>query len=649
MFHMIIYEATKQEFLDDVFSDQLVNHICQNFRYKVGKVNENEVRAWDNSMQYMYRVLGDQEIPKDAGVAIEFKIPYTSKRVDFIISGKDDEQDSVVIVELKQWDKVEKVEGKEAIVKTLINRGIRETPHPSYQAWSYASLIEDYNETVQNETIQLYPCAYLHNYIKQEQDPLTDNYYSYYIDKAPVFIKGDAQKLRDFIKRYIKYGDNKANIYKIENGKIRPSKSLQDSLVNMLQGNEEFKMIDEQKVVYETALELAEKALRTNTKQVLVVKGGPGTGKSVLAVNLLVELTKKHMVSQYVTKNAAPRNVYATKLKGTYRKNHINNLFKGSGSYVNASQNEFDVLIVDEAHRLNEKSGLFQNLGENQMKEIIHAAKFSIFFIDENQKVTLKDIGNVERIKEFAKEEGAQVTEAELASQFRCNGSDGYLAWIDDVLEIRETANDVYIGGDYDFRVYDDPNSLRDEIERLNKGRNKSRIVAGYCWDWRKESKANSDIHDIEIDQHHFSISWNLSNTETWAIDEHSVKQAGCIHTCQGLEFDYVGVIIGDDLLYRDGKIVTDYTKRAKTDQSLKGLKKMLKEDRIRAEKLADEIIRNTYRILLTRGQKGCYVYCTDEQLASYLKYRITRTQTIDNQIDSNRQKVAENPKDYHV
>lgn len=646
---MIIYEATKQEFLDDVFSDQLVNHICQNFRYKVGKVNENEVRAWDNSMQYMYRVLGDQEIPKDAGVAIEFKIPYTSKRVDFIISGKDDEQDSVVIVELKQWDKVEKVEGKEAIVKTLINRGIRETPHPSYQAWSYASLIEDYNETVQNETIQLYPCAYLHNYIKQEQDPLTDNYYSYYIDKAPVFIKGDAQKLRDFIKRYIKYGDNKANIYKIENGKIRPSKSLQDSLVNMLQGNEEFKMIDEQKVVYETALELAEKALRTNTKQVLVVKGGPGTGKSVLAVNLLVELTKKHMVSQYVTKNAAPRNVYATKLKGTYRKNHINNLFKGSGSYVNASQNEFDVLIVDEAHRLNEKSGLFQNLGENQMKEIIHAAKFSIFFIDENQKVTLKDIGNVERIKEFAKEEGAQVTEAELASQFRCNGSDGYLAWIDDVLEIRETANDVYIGGDYDFRVYDDPNSLRDEIERLNKGRNKSRIVAGYCWDWRKESKANSDIHDIEIDQHHFSISWNLSNTETWAIDEHSVKQAGCIHTCQGLEFDYVGVIIGDDLLYRDGKIVTDYTKRAKTDQSLKGLKKMLKEDRIRAEKLADEIIRNTYRILLTRGQKGCYVYCTDEQLASYLKYRITRTQTIDNQIDSNRQKVAENPKDYHV
>lgn len=275
--------------------------------------------------------------------------------------------------------------------------------------------------------------------------------------------------------------------------------------------------------------------------------------------------------------------------------------------------------------------------------------RFSIFFIDENQKVTLKDIGNVERIKEFAKEEGAQVTEAELASQFRCNGSDGYLAWIDDVLEIRETANDVYIGGDYDFRVYDDPNSLRDEIERLNKGRNKSRIVAGYCWDWRKESKANSDIHDIEIDQHHFSISWNLSNTETWAIDEHSVKQAGCIHTCQGLEFDYVGVIIGDDLLYRDGKIVTDYTKRAKTDQSLKGLKKMLKEDRIRAEKLADEIIRNTYRILLTRGQKGCYVYCTDEQLASYLKYRITRTQTIDNQIDSNRQKVAENPKDYHV
>jgi uncharacterized protein len=622
---MIVYEATKDEFLKDVFDDQLVHNICNNFKAKIGRVNEREIRAWDNSMQYMYRVLSDCEIPSDAGVAIEFKIPHTSKRVDFLISGMDqNHNNSVVIVELKQWDKVEKVEGKEAIVKTVINRHMVETTHPSYQAWSYASLIKDYNENAQNNHIQLYPCAYLHNYMKEgESDPLVDSVYQYYIEQAPVFLKGDAAKLRSFIKRYVKYGDNKENLYKIEKGRIRPSKSLQDSLNSMLKGNREFIMIDDQKVVYETALQLASEAIRTNQKQVLVVEGGPGTGKSVLAINLLVELTNRSLVCQYVTKNAAPRKVYAQKLKQDFRKVHIDNLFTSSGSYVNALSNEFDALIVDEAHRLNEKSGMFQNLGENQIKEIINASKLSIFFIDERQRVTLKDVGCVQMIQKFASLYGAKVTKAKLESQFRCNGSDGYLAWIDDVLQIRKTANANYFDSNYDFRVYSDPNELRDEIEKLNKVNNKSRIVAGYCWDWIKEGKNNPNVHDIVIPEHNFSMSWNLGNSETWAIDEHSVREAGCIHTCQGLEFDYVGVIIGDDLIYKDGQAQTDYTKRAKTDQSLKGLKKMLKEKPDEALKIADEIIRNTYRTLLTRGQKGCFVYCTNKELENYLRKRL--------------------------
>lgn len=261
---MIVYEATKNEFLTDVFMDDLVNNIRSNFTKKIGKVNEREVRSWDNSMQYMYRVLADQDIPPDAGVAIEFKVPYTSKRIDFLISGRDDNKNSVVIVELKQWESVEKVEGKDAIVKTFMNRGLVETPHPSYQAWSYAALIEDYNESVQEDQIGLHPCTYLHNYfIADENDPLTDSIYSSYIDDAPIFAKGDAQKLRNFIKKYIKYGDDKENLYKIEKGRIRPSKSLQDSLSNMLKGNKEFIMIDDQKVVYEQAITLANKAQRT--------------------------------------------------------------------------------------------------------------------------------------------------------------------------------------------------------------------------------------------------------------------------------------------------------------------------------------------------------------------------------------------------
>ena len=282
-------------------------------------------------------------------------------------------------------------------------------------------------------------------------------------------------------------------------------------------------------------------------------------------------------------------------------------------------------MVVDEAHRLNAKSGMFQNKGENQIKEIINAAKFSIFFIDENQKVTLKDIGSEDLIRKFANEQGAGIYTFDLDSQFRCNGSDGYIAWLDRLLDIKDTANFDIDGFDYDFRVLDDPNEVRKLVEEKNN-ENKSRMVAGYCWNWISEGKNNSDIHDIEIPEYNFGMSWNLGNSTTWAIDPKSVNEVGCIHTCQGLEFDYVGVIIGDDLRYEDGHIVTDYTKRAKTDTSLNGIKKIAKEQGEEvANKIADFIIKNTYRTLMTRGMKGCYIYCVDKNLNEYIKKNISK------------------------
>lgn len=618
---MIIYESTKQGFVGDVVNELLIDRLYDSYLEKIGRTTKGEIRSWENSLQKMSNVMQDDEIPEDASVAIEFNIPNTSKRVDFIIAGNDGKNDHVVIVELKQWDKVEKIEGRDALVKTYLGGGLRETVHPSYQAWSYAALIEDFNESVQSKEIQLHPCAYLHNYRKKENDPLMAKNYEYHIEKAPVFVRGDIERLRSFIKKYIRKGDRNNLIYEIENGRIRPSKSLQDALRNMLKGNQEFIMIDEQKIFYEEAYYQALTTVNNNEKRVMIVEGGPGTGKSVLAINLLVNLINEDLVTMYVTKNAAPRNVYSTKLKGDFRKTHIDNLFKGSGSFTEVELNEFDVLIVDEAHRLNEKSGLFQNRGENQIKELIKGANLTIFFIDEHQKVTLQDIGSVELIESFAKEFNAQVMKYELVSQFRCDGSDGYIAWIDDVLGIRETANKNDMGMDYDFKVFSDPNDMLNAIKEKNKINNKSRIMAGYCWDWPKAKRSDVKYHDITIPEHNFGISWNVENT--WAIEESSIDEAGSIHTAQGLEFDYIGVIIGDDLRFENGEVITDYTKRAKTDQSLRGIKGIAKKDPEKAHRLADPIIRNTYRTLLTRGQKGCYVFCTDKNLERYLKDRL--------------------------
>lgn len=382
----------------------------------------------------------------------------------------------------------------------------------------------------------------------------------------------------------------------------------------MIQGNEEFVLIDDQKVVFEAAIKLAKNSSEKK-KHVLIVEGGPGTGKSVVAINLLVALTKRDFVAQYVTRNSAPRLVYEAKLTGSLRRTRISNLFSGSGSYHAVKANDFDCLIVDEAHRLNEKSGMFNHLGENQIKEIINASKFSVFFIDEDQKVTLKDIGDKDEIRRWAEEHNAKVTELNLESQFRCNGSNGYLAWLDNTLQIRETANETLETKDYDFRVVDSPAELHELIRHKNKEKNKARLVAGYCWNWI--SKKNSNIKDIVIGN--YKATWNLdSDGQAWIIKPDSVSEVGCIHTCQGLEVDYIGVIVGPDLIVRDGKVITRPTERASTDKSIHGWKALVKADPLVADTRLDAIIKNTYRTLMTRGQKGCYVYFVDDETREY-------------------------------
>lgn len=614
---MLVYSGERDDFLADVKTNNIEGIIEREFERRLFKrPAPNEILSWKNSMQFMFNVLIDPEIPDDAGVSIEYVLPLSSKRVDFILTGRGfDQTDVAIIVELKQWSEVQ-VTSKDGVVVTRFSHGQTETSHPSYQAWTYAALITDYNETVREENIQILPCAYLHNL--RSGDAVNDPFYREHTDKAPVFISSDAERLAQFFKTHIKYGDTRDIMYRIEHGRIKPSKALADSMVSMLKGKQEFLMIDDQKLVYENSLDLAHRA-RMGKKQVLIVEGGPGTGKSVVAVNLLVEFTRRELVAQYVSKNAAPRSVYAAQLSGTMTKSRINNLFKGSGSYIETEPDFFDALIVDEAHRLNEKSGLYGNLGEHQVKEIIAASKLSIFFLDEDQTVTFADVGNRETISGWARKLGADVTVMSLSSQFRCNGSDAYLAWLDNALQLRETANTELQTSEYDFRVFDSPVELRAEIQRRNRLKNKARLVAGYCWKWK--SKKDPKAMDVCIPEYGFEAQWNLSKDGSlWIISPDSVHEVGCIHTCQGLEVDYVGVIIGDDFVIRDGVAVTDASKRDSVDKTIKGYKKLLKTDSVIALKRADLIIKNTYRTLMTRGQKGCFIFCTDHETNQYFK-----------------------------
>lgn len=340
-----------------------------------------------------------------------------------------------------------------------------------------------------------------------------------------------------------------------------------------------------------------------------------GTGKSVLAINLLKQFITKRLNASYVTKNNAPREAYLKLLTKSDLKREVNikQLFRSPFNLCKVPANFYDCLIIDESHRLvKQMYGDFQ--GKNQVMECINSSLLSIFLIDENQRITSKDIGSIDEIKYWANELGSRVVmnkETTLVSQFRCNGSDLYIQFINNLLQIGEYVDIDLLDLNFEIEVFDDPNQMRDELRKKNEINNKARMVAGYCYDWNV--KNHRDEYDIYLEKG-FKAKWNLENDKVWAINPQSFEEVGCIHTAQGLEFDYVGVIIGNDLRYDElsHKVIIDKTKISKDDKS-SGIKSC-------SEELARQLIKNTYKTLLTRGQKGCYIYCEDKALSRYIK-----------------------------
>lgn len=608
---MLVYSGTKKSFSTDIRDGNIAKIIDEKLSsLGINQGGLSEYTSWQNSLPQMYFILDDKEISDDIEVSIEYQIPLTSRRVDFLIAGSDDQnKDHVMIIELKQWQKAKKL-SREYLIETFTGGSNRVVVHPSQQAYSYAKLIENFNESIQEQKIQLVPCAYLHNYDESYRGEITGPEYQAVIDEAPIFLANDRSELRNFVKTHTKHKPTKDLFKIIEHGKLKPSKALQDAVGEVMNGNEEFVLIMEQQVAYATVLKLVQKSLKKDEKHTIIIKGGPGTGKSVVAVNLLSKLIQSGFSANYVTKNSAPRAAFSKKLvSGKYKLQYLKGLFRGSGSYYDMKPNTFDCLIVDEAHRLKLKSGMYSNLGENQVKELINASKISVFFIDEDQIVTTKDIGSINEIKKWAKQLGSRIHESEdltLASQFRCNGSDGYLSFLDNLLGIRETAN-ITFDFDYDVKVFDDPSEMYEALKKTNT-RNKSRMIAGYTYEW--VSKNDKSKFDIVLSPT-FKKQWNFS-TDEFAIDPESFDQVGCIHSTQGLEFDYVGIIIGKDLRYENGKVITDQFQTALSDKSsgVRTCKDLL---------LADKIIRNTYKTLLSRGQKGCFIYAEDTNLKKHL------------------------------
>lgn len=619
---MVLYSHPYEKFKQDVSSLTLTKTLVDRFETVYhSKVKESEKRSFENSLSAMHTIMSGSSLPNDCGISIEYNLPHTNRRIDFIIAGEDENANkNVIIVELKQWQTANSTH-MDGVVETFLNKGIRKTSHPSYQAYGYKNFLNNFNEAIYDGDIEVKSCAFLHNYNKKEPEPLLDDIYVHYFNDSPLFFRDHAVKLANFISNHVGRGRGMDILYKVENGRIRPSVKLVNAVGSLFKGNEFFLLLDEQKVLYETLLHTP----ITEEKQVVIIKGGPGTGKSVLSFNLLYGMLKPGKNTVLVAPNASFREVMKKKLQQSGMKKSsknisdtmvLNNIITGSAGFVDTASNQYDVIIVDEAHRLKDKKA-YQYRGENQIRDVINASRLAIFFVDDLQSIRPEDIGSVKNIKKIASSFHAKVSEHVLDVQFRCSGMDGYINWVDHTLKIKATANfDSWDQDAFSVTLCDSPHELYEQIKDRAEAGNEARMLAGYAWKWTSEKDGNADgqVEDVVIGEHNFSMPWNArSASTTWAIDKSGINQIGCIHTSQGLEFDYVGVIIGKDLQYDPIKkeLFASWThyKDAAGKKTLKDNPRQL-----------TQLVKNIYKVLLTRAMKGCYVYCHDEHLQEYIK-----------------------------
>jgi uncharacterized protein len=622
---MRIFSGTLADFQQQIVTNDLFRSLESSFQRTMGRsVAPSEASSWRGSLPRLENVLRLADLPDTVHVTLEERIPYFSKRIDACLFGHDETLGSpyAVIVELKGWAQAKAcIDGN---VETVLGGSVREEPHPSDQVRGYHDQLEDYRRVFQGDPrVGLASCAYCHNYPGIEPDeglfhPQFDNVRA----KSPTFGERDAEILARYLSVRLQRGHGSPVLEAYDRQGIGPSKSLVDHARTMIREQTVFHLLDEQLAANNAIVRSARRAVKLGKKHVVLVRGGPGTGKSVIAFNVLGEIMRQELKVFFVSGSAAfthgVRRILGKRLEGQVRFTDF---------FWNEPANSIDALIVDEAHRIREKSQpkvaghLRPKIG--QVEELIRAARTTVFFVDENQIISPAEVGEPELIRQTAERLGCRYLEFELTGQFRCNGSASYIEWLDDVLGLSPTPANLRLVAPtaFDFKLVDSPHALLDEVRQKNATKpNSARLLAGWCWKW-SDPLPGGLVDDIQIGD--FRFPWESKNgkrppsgvpeAKHWAIDPAGVGQAGCVYSMQGFEMDHVGVIIGPDLVVRDGRWVADPRKNFSN-----GL-------RAKPPELAMPYLKRIYRTLLSRAMQSCTVYSVDAETRAYIASRVIR------------------------
>jgi DUF2075 family protein len=614
------------EFVRDTVRNQIADKLAAAFfSYYRYKAPPAEVNSWRNSLRAMAQVIEYSSLT-DHGVLLEYQLPLTSKRLDCLLCGRDAAQaEQAVIVELKQWDKCMPSEA-DKLVRSWVGGRERELLHPSVQVGQYLQYLEDAHSAFYDGAtpVGLSACSYLHNYYAERDDPIRSAKFGEVLTHYPLFDADDVDPLSGYLKARLAGGRGRPVLERIEVSRFRPSRKLMDYVADTIKSKSPWVLLDEQLVVFERILASVATPNAGRRKQVILVHGGPGTGKSVIAMNLLGELLRKGRNAHYATGSRAFTETLREKLGDRARP-----LLRYFNSYGRAEFNSIDVLICDEAHRIRETSNdrytrKDQRSTKSQLREILDAANVSVFFIDDKQVVRPNEIGSSSYIRRTAAELGWELTDYELEVQFRCAGSDGFVKWVENTLGIARTANVLWDGADgFDFRILESPQALEDEIRRKSNNECTARVAAGFCWRWSVPRPDGTLEDDIVIGDYRrpwdakpgdWKLAHGIPSASLWATDPNGINQVGCVYNIQGFELDYVGVIWGKDLVYRfdAGGWVGDKT------QSADNIVKRSKDRFV-------DLVKNTYRVLLSRGLKGCFVHFLDKETERFVRSRMER------------------------
>ena len=578
-----------------------------------------EVRSWDASLAVL---ANDLEHAGLGGVEVllEYQLPLSSKRIDVVLAGEHPRcgGPSYVVVELKQWTQASLYEGEPELV-VQPTYGPRPVLHPVAQVRAYAEYLLDFVNVLHGTNDVLAGAAYLHNSL----DDGTAALRGYPQDElGRLFTGQDRGAFLDYLRGRLSPTNASVHADRLLRSGVAPSKQLLAVAAEELRTREQFVLIDEQRIAFDLVLHEVEKARRGDHKSVVIVSGGPGSGKSVIALSLMGELGRRGVRVVHAT---GSRSFTQTLRKvAGHRAPRTRALFRYFNQFIDAERNGLDVLIADEAHRIRETSvdrytpAALRADPRRQVDELIDAARVPVFLLDQNQVVRPGEMGTIEDIEKHARERGLDVHQIDLSTQYRSGGSAAYVNWVERLLGLAPGGPERWTGDErFEVKTAPSPSAMEAALAEKLAAHQNARMAAGYCWPWSDPLKDGSLVADVQIGD--WSRPWNLKGERSvgdappaalWASDERGFGQVGCVYTAQGFEYEWNGVLIGPDLVWRDDRWVA--VRSANRDPDFKNTKKVSDED-------FDALVRNVYKVLLTRGLRGVYLYSTDAETQQLL------------------------------